>query len=198
MKVAPKWTEGYIQSILFDRLPRNYLKAFRTTIFSWESDFVTMLPSGRMAEYEIKISVGDFRADKKKGRKRYNHSTEQSVFIPRYDHLQDPYNQDYIWPLSGGGFVDIKPNNFYYALPAEIYEKVKEEIPDFAGVIVLNHTQDRNGDLEPYIKKVKSAKILHKRNFKGCEQTLTTLYKSMMYKARASLNPKESTSGQET
>lgn len=77
----------------------------------WEADLLIITKAGRINEVEIKVSVADFRADAKKDK-----------------WLKASINQR---------FNEII-NCFYYAMPLEIYDKVKNEIPAFAGVITYN------------------------------------------------------------
>lgn len=76
----------------------------------WESDVLVINKDDSLSEVEIKISVADFRRDSKK-QKWHSHGMQQEFkrLITR----------------------------FYYAMPIEIYERVKDEVPDFAGVIVV-------------------------------------------------------------
>ena len=81
--------------------------------FQHEIDLLVISSSGLAYEIEIKISVVDFRNDKDK-RKWQPHSNDMAK-------------------LAG----------FFYVLPKDIYDKVKDEIPEEHGVIVL----------EPYINR---------------------------------------------
>ena len=78
----------------------------------WEADLFVITKAGRINEVEIKVSIADFRADAKKDK--------------------------WIKPSINKRFNETI-NCFYYAMPIEIYDKVKNEIPDFAGVITYNH-----------------------------------------------------------
>lgn len=75
-----------------------------------EADFAAMAPSGFLYEVEIKISVADLRRDLAKRKHRRWH--EQKLI-----------------------------RGFLYAMPLPIWEKVADAppIPDYAGVIVVNH-----------------------------------------------------------
>lgn len=78
----------------------------------WEADLLVVTQRGRLNEIEIKTSVADFRADAKKDK--------------------------WLRPVINQRFNETI-NCFYYAMPLEVYEKVKDEIPEFSGVIVYYH-----------------------------------------------------------
>lgn len=63
---------------------------------NWESDMFILKTNGYVYEIEIKISISDFKADRKKDEK---HNT-----------------------LANGG---LRPNKFFYCLPKEIADKVE-------------------------------------------------------------------------
>lgn len=75
-----------------------------------EADFAAMAPSGFLYEVEIKISVADLKRDAAK--RKHGRWHEQQLI-----------------------------RGFLYAMPLLIWEKVKDNppIPDYAGVIVVNH-----------------------------------------------------------
>ncbi len=76
-----------------------------------ESDMLIITKSNYMYEIEIKISVPDFRKDKDK--------------------------RKWQWIDPETGFYSSKIKYFYYAMPDYIYEKVKGEVPEFAGVLIV-------------------------------------------------------------
>lgn len=78
----------------------------------WEADLLVVTQRGRLNEVEIKTSVADFRADAKKDK--------------------------WLRPVINQRFNETI-NCFYYAMPLEVYEKVKDEIPEFSGAIVYYH-----------------------------------------------------------
>jgi hypothetical protein len=108
--------------------------------FRWESDLLMITNSGYAVEYEIKLSLSDFKADfKKKGSiKSYDRDADWKSRIS--------YNSKSDDLLSGKG-----SNRFYYVCPEGLIPI--EEIPDYAGLIYVT---DR------YIKIIKKAPLLHK------------------------------------
>lgn len=82
-----------------------------------EMDLMAIRKSGYIDEIEIKLSVADFRNDFNKtvlvlNNNRYQRITKHCL-------------------LKEGKLL---ANYFYYLMPKKLYEKVKDEIPDYAGV----------------------------------------------------------------
>jgi len=156
-------TESKIAKMIFEKWLRSDVAAHNIHHFPFESDVLALKPSGMLIEYEIKLSVSDFRADAKKSCKdRFN-------TFSRYDFL-----------LSGKG-----ANKFYYVMPKDILDKVRDEIPDFAGIITVNKVGRSYKDLDtgqqvyydiyrPCI--VRKPKTLHSRKFDISEQLKTAMY----------------------
>ena len=72
---------------------------------SWEYDVLSLNKSGNITEFEVKISRGDFLADKKKRKFKYYESKVERLM----------------------------PNRFYYVCPAFMIST--NEIPSYAGLI---------------------------------------------------------------
>lgn len=98
---------------LHDFLLRNryFPIACNCYIYNWESDMIAVNKNKYIAEYEIKVSRGDFRADFKKGNK---HSI-----------IADAYNYKFA--------SEHIPNYFYYVTPPGLLDK--SELPAYAGLI---------------------------------------------------------------
>lgn len=77
-------------------------------LFNSEIDILSILKSGYVVEYEVKISRSDFKADLKKSKWKW-------------------------WEMK---FEDKMPNYFYYVCPSGLISK--DEIQDFAGLIYFN------------------------------------------------------------
>jgi hypothetical protein len=100
----------------------------------YECDLFQVTRSLYWVEFEIKISVADFRADFRKG----------------YKHRD----------LANGG--PKIPRRFWYVMPVEIADKVQDEIPEYAGLIAVDGAaQYSNQLLQTRIKAptLKSQKI---------------------------------------
>lgn len=89
----------------------------------WECDVWRLRDSGFTDEFEIKMSVGDFRADSAKSRSRW---------MPGAMNLTDQQNENKHEMIAAGR----GPNRFWFVTTEEIASKV--EIPDFAGMVVVN------------------------------------------------------------
>lgn len=129
--------------------PQQVVASFNSTgIVGWEADILVIHKSGWVWEIEVKISVADFRKEFKE--KVEKHEALQSGLV----------KQRYTW--ANGGYksnpVHSLIKKFFFAMPVEIYEKVKDEIPAYAGVILLDESIRYNGHLRPWI--VKKAKDL--------------------------------------
>lgn len=107
----------------------------------WECDIFRVTRAGYFYEYEIKLSVADFRNDAKKSRTIYPQEFGEPPEVERkYERLAAK-------DLNG-------PACFYYVVPKEIEETVRKELPPFAGLMVMQ----RPGS---YIKTVEKAPLLH-------------------------------------
>ena len=89
-----------------------------TGVAGWEADLLVIQPTGMVYEIEIKVSVGDFRRE-------FTHKSQKYAALLKGKH-----------PGPRGEATIV--HHFMYAMPKEIYEKVKSEIPDWAGLILLD------------------------------------------------------------
>lgn len=90
----------------------------------WECDLLRITKAGYAEEFEVKVSVSDFKADSKKaddGHTVWRHGVREVVRGPMTKHeclaARDPKG----------------PCRFWFAMPEEIAEQV--EIPEWAGLI---------------------------------------------------------------
>ena len=81
-------------------------------VFSWESDFLIKTKAGYWYEVEVKISLSDFKNDRK-------HKSG------KYDILE-------------GRKDGLRPNYFSYCVPAPLLDKVRDLIPDYAGIVEVS------------------------------------------------------------
>lgn len=136
--------------------PGRCLAARNNWMVGHEADLIIVQRSGFLYEVEIKVSVSDFRNEFKSKTK-----------IRKHELLKVP-----------GGLV----KRFYYAMPVEVYEKVKDEIPEYAGVIVVREgtanrwkptKADFNNTVEEAVfrpTKVKEARNLPARKLTNAER----------------------------
>ncbi len=102
----------------------------------WECDLWAVTRNGYAAEYEIKLSVADFRADAKKSALR---SKSGIGWVEQNKHEQIRTSEH-------------APSRFYYVVPKDM-QSLLPEIPEWAGFIVV----------DGWPKIVKAAPRLHNR-----------------------------------
>lgn len=153
-------TEHAVAQKIFYKWHRSDIAAHNINLFDFESDVLVLKPSGYLIEYEIKLSVSDFRADFRKKRKVHRHQRNSPTYT-RHEFI-----------LSGKG-----ANRFYYALPDDIYKKVKDEIPPWAGILTF-HPREVDGKKYVIIGHQRNAKLLHKKTFgnEAKSKILTAMY----------------------
>ena len=134
--VKPVYTERKIQQILRAHFMSPNSMKYRIenlSVYSWESDSLSITKSGYVYECEIKISRQDFFNDKKKERK--HQILEGTYQLGRWDK-----------------HYPMRPNYFYYVVPEDMVKE--DEIPPYAGLIYIT-------EVFPYVKTVVPAPRLH-------------------------------------
>jgi len=129
-------TEYEIQDFLYRYArQRNHLNYCPNIyLYNWESDFLTVVKSGFVNEYEIKISKADFKNDTKK--------TEKHETL-KYGGYTIRGNWDYSYYEKKGMLDENKrrkckrPNYFWYVCPENLIEDY--EIPSYAGLIFIKN-----------------------------------------------------------
>lgn len=114
----------------------------------WECDLFRVTKAHYFYEYEIKLSLRDFRADAKKRDTR-------SMQYERFRQRLARYSTKKYWQLEHAG--KRCPSRFYYVVPASIAEGVQGELPSFAGLIVFDR----------YLREVIKAPRIHARKVSG-------------------------------
>lgn len=122
------------------RYKRNQICA---TEYSYRSmDFATITKKGLLKEVEVKISLSDLRADKKKRKHHF------------YKEITSYYKKGLIYP-----------NYFYFCVPTNLIEKAKEVIEEMNnkyGLIEYIEAYHTNANfLADRISIIKQAKELH-------------------------------------
>ena len=173
-------TESKIQEILISNFDHLY-QLTNVFVFGWESDYFGMTKgTGYIYEVEIKLSKSDFHADFKKEErhrclelakqeritipreeeKKYGKTGEIETSTDRLGNLRQRPVHGYI-PQGYSKLViknNMVPNRFFYAVPKKLFDDIKDLVPDYAGLILM----------EKYdMKIVKQAPLLHKRNLKS-------------------------------
>ena len=133
-----KFTEQYIRKILQKQAnsnPKYYMH--NLYVFGWESDFLLKTRSDYWYEYEIKISVADFKKDFIKEQKHYELMTgyelKSNILTTKFDNnnIRATVNYNYDEPA-------IIPNYFSYVIPYTLLPKIKDMIPSYAGLYYIS------------------------------------------------------------
>lgn len=98
-------------------------------LYPWESDLIIVNKSGYISEYEVKLSVSDFRNDFKK----QGHIKSHTNFYGEY--LNGNTKHESL--VKGFG-----PNRFFYCFPADMIPH--SEVPEWAGIIHIRSFNHNN------------------------------------------------------
>lgn len=118
----------------------------------WECDLWRLTRAGYVDEFEIKISLADYRADTKKGRR------DGVVFdstVRRYEPRPAVLKHELLATSTGG------PNRFWFVTTPEVASKV--EPPEYAGMLVYEGG---------YMFVDRNAPQRHSRKWDGCRTRL--------------------------
>lgn len=115
-----------IRAVMIPRYRVSFCLHNYTPLNWWECDVFQLTDSGYFKEYEIKLSVADYRADRLKGAdgKRWG--------------AEDENKHQFLATGSSRG-----PCEFHFVVPAGML--MAEPIPDWAGVIELHARTDGHG-----------------------------------------------------
>ena len=141
-------SEALIQNALYRELAAKCAHVFpnMSTITLYEADLIAITKSGYAYEYEIKLSLSDFRADLKKREKHaslanevkkipYPHSwgKEREVWV-RADAPTNPYEA-----LRCQCYPHLRPKEFWYVVHG--FSVPEGELPPYAGL--MRYTDDK-------------------------------------------------------
>lgn len=115
-----------------------------------ETDFLVVKENGYTLDLEIKVSFSDFKADFKKDK----HNILKNGFVVAERDYARKEDGVLTWYKKGEHIPVFIPNKFYFCVPHTLLDKVKDLIPDYAGLFYLTELG--------YIRKYKEAKLLHK------------------------------------
>ncbi|MCC7229274.1 MAG: hypothetical protein IT203_02705 [Fimbriimonadaceae bacterium] len=164
----------------FDYNRNIVLPNYANGLVGWEADLVVVRDSGWAEEIEVKISLADFRAEfKNKGLKHkilqtgkpktlYRPIGSRAYFVNRglptdaLDEWEEALASDETDKLSYRGQVhslrdwrNCSPHHcrrYWFAMPHELAEKLKSEIPPYAGLFSIEPCQWNNGRVREIIK----------------------------------------------
>lgn len=154
-----EWTEFLIQQRLIWFLQSMVYIVPNMRTWMFEMDLFFVRPSGYSEEIEVKVTLADFRADKKK---RYKHDLYKKAF-------------------QGEEFAQKKilPNRFSYGVP-ECLGITVEDVPEYAGLyLVIGERPSDNGGV---IRK-KWPPFLHKKK-RDCDRKIAKSTSSRLLEAQ--------------
>jgi hypothetical protein len=96
----------------------------------WECDLWRLTSADFVDEYEIKMSVADYRADFKK---QYEQSRNWNRELKQWDQIEVRNKHAFLAGDERG------PNRFWFVVPSEIEDKI--EVPPYAGLMVFRHSR---------------------------------------------------------
>lgn len=96
-----------------------------TYLYGWESDFLSLTRAGLVHEYEIKVTVADFRKELKQW-----HDGSLWLNCKRHRYLQ----------LNQKKYDGHCPNYFWFAFPEGLVDI--SDVPECAGVVAVHEDQD--------------------------------------------------------
>lgn len=157
-------TEALVAARLWRKYGIGQWAVANTHYYAFESDVLILRTTGTVVEYEIKLSVQDWRAGLKKRqcldgsdkRRRVNKIHPAQKEISRHEYLTRGYGA----------------NMFYYAAPQDVLDRV--EVPEWAGIIQVRPWQNS----QCYSKLIKKAPKLHSKKASPelKEKILTSCY----------------------
>lgn len=123
------------------------------SLYYWEADLLSVTPARLVHEFEIKVSLADFRADKNKKAKhsdllaRHNGPKRKAVSPQR--------------PLFYRGTSSRTPNYFWYATNG--FSLADEEIPDYAGWLEVNFNDGWDAVVKKEAPRLHMDKVTHEQ-----------------------------------
>lgn len=115
----------------------------------WECDLWQVTKAGYAVEYEIKLSLSDFKIDAKKTQRRFENSNETEKWK-----IIDENKHDLLSDRCERG-----PSRFFYCIPDELIDQIHPILPAWAGLLSFKHSRLRYRSARRIIK---DAPKLHK------------------------------------
>lgn len=94
----------------------------------WECDLWAVTKAGYVVEYEIKLSLADFTADRRK-------ETTHRVRVEGRNEWRRQNKHDL---LAAG---DCVPSRFFFAVPESLFDAIRPKLPPFAGLVTCEPNQ---------------------------------------------------------
>ncbi len=143
IKPAPNRSERAIQLAIADDIRSSVVVAVPnyTPVKWWEADLWAVTKAGYAVEYEIKVSLADFKGDTKKASRIFDPDAQTFDLQKKHDRLAacDP---------SG-------PSRFFYVVPVELRSAVEARLPAWAGLGLIQSNRVRFVKQAPTLHRVK-------------------------------------------
>lgn len=171
-------TEKTIQNNLYRQLRPSFTHVFpnMAEITMYEADLIAVSRAGYAYEYEIKLTLSDFRADQKKREKHASlcGATREMAYPyawgdKRIIHVMADAPEDPYKAMRFQCYPHLRPKEFWYVTHG--FEIPEQEIPEYAGL--MRYRPNRLGYLRfevikqaPKLKAVKvdEKRIIHATN----------------------------------
>lgn len=137
------------RQLILDRYSRNFVLPNYTPSGWFECDVFELTPGGFFREYEIKLTLADFKRDAAKAKVNWNRWKDPTA--------QDHKKHDFLKNCDGRG-----PSRFWYVCPPGVL--TPEIVPEWAGLMVAhpNGSQSRSR-FNCWIEEAKPAPWLHRQ-----------------------------------
>lgn len=132
----------------------------------WECDVYAITKSDYPIEYEIKLTLADFRSDREKSRYRFRGGGRSIVAEgKKHDRLDEGH-------ASG-------PSRFFYVVAEDIADEVEAELPKFAGLLV---TRKAKTTPRAHIFKRKDAPRLHRKKLSDPDREIRRIHSRLYHR----------------
>jgi len=141
--VGPRWCERQVQEAVYVycAIKNHEIIVPNSCVFGWESDVVSVNKTGFIAEFEIKVTRADFKADAKKERASLLVNPAQKTW----------FGKDVTHP---------RPNYFFYVVPSGLI--TAEEVPEYAGLIYAERHVEGHRLYYGTAREIKPAARMHR------------------------------------
>ena len=162
-----KLCESDIVTSLWNQYGRNQTACNNIYYYPFESDLLILRDSGTVIEYEVKLSVADYKADFKKQTRDHKHAKDSSL-NKLYSGRDAISRHRYLLNKEGA-------NMFYYVAPRHVFDEI--QVPEWAGKIEARPSRYKN---HAYTSILRQAKKLHKK--KADDKLEHKILRSIYYK----------------
>lgn len=137
-----EWTIAL--TLMRERHRRNFVLPNYTPRKWWECDVFELTDAGYFREYEVKLTISDFKADAKKQDTLWSHG--ERVTRNKHQLMGQP----------------IGPRQFWYVAPEGLL--TPDQVPEWAGLITIHDARPRHSLYWRYAEQLeKRAPVLHQQ-----------------------------------